>query len=213
LESLSAYQPALEERQTYYLDTDSHSLHAHDVILRLRLEEDGEVSSTVKIRPIEMSQVRAEFLRAKGFRCEFDENIFGKPALACSFKQKFNGSHVGDLLRSGADLWSLFSTEQIRFLESVRPAVSHNVPIRHFGPAHCRRWEFWVPSLERSLVVEAWEASERVLVELSARTLLADAKNLRSQFFAFLSEHRVRFSRVQMSKTEFVLSRAPAQAH
>jgi hypothetical protein len=198
-----------EERTNYFMDTEERHLAQNNVIIRVRSEERNEYSSTVKVRPIVRAMVPEAFFSMKGFKCEIDENIFGNAVMACSFKVKIEISGIDEHLRTGSDLWSLVSSEQLNFLRAVRPKVSIDAPLHHYGPAKCRRLEFREAHHKRDLVVEEWKVGDKKLLELSSRTSASDVELLRKQFFSIVEEENIRFSDVQISKTAFVLGNSP----
>jgi hypothetical protein len=203
--------PAHEERQTYYMDTQNRDLHNNDVIIRVRSEGNLDYFTTVKVRPIDPSVVPASFFGMKGFKCEIDENIDGRSAWACSLKQKIHGEFALNALEERKNLWSLVTPEQMLFLSKVRPLVSVDVPLRHFGPANCRKWVLTGSPQFPEVVVEEWSVGEFALLEISLRFEESFRDAARQYLSGFMNGHDVKFSKTQMSKTTFVLEHSHVQ--
>jgi adenylate cyclase class IV len=211
LERALGNAPAHEEQQTYYMDTQHRDLDRNDVIIRVRSEGNLDYSTTVKVRPIDPSLVPSSFFKVKGFKCEIDENIDGRTAWACSLKQRIHGEFVLNALEAGKNLWSLVTPEQILFLATVRPRVSVDVPLRHFGPANCKKWVLSGSAQFREIVLEEWRVGDFALLEVSLRFEENFRESARQYIMHFMKNYGVKFSKTQMSKTTFVLEHSPVQ--
>jgi len=187
------------------------------LVLRVRAKENGDVDSTVKLRPCRRSQLTPSWLstESKGdFEFNVEEDRVGtKSVLAASCQVKRDAATLTSLEGPPYLLSELLSDRQHDLLATCAPVRVNAAELTALGPIDATRWKDGggddFADLEAR--AERWmiEGHEFLEISIRANAEEADAKNSRLQ--EFITERGIVLDTSQESKTRRVLT-ALAQA-
>jgi hypothetical protein len=211
----SAYRPAARAlgvdpleaqiRQVYFFDTPDLALNAAGVVARARRIQGRDGDSTVKLRPIEPSEIDQKVRSSSQFGIEVDAMPGG---YVCSGSMK-NPVPSADVLAATSGerpLRKLFSKEQRAFYATHAPAGLEIDHLEVLGPILVLKLKLRPKGFAGRLVAEMWiyPDGSRV-VELSTKATPGDSLNVAQQGRQYLQGLGIPLSGEQATKTKTAL--------
>jgi len=192
-------------RQVFFFDTPELALNQAGVVVRARRIQGRDGDSTVKLRPIEPSDVPETLRASKRFGIEVDAMPGG---YVCSGSMK----HVVDptTVLAGANgespLRRLFSKEQRAFYQANAPEGLGLDDLSVLGPILVLKLKIPPGTFSRRLVVEMWiyPDGSRV-VELSTKCLPGEGLDVALEARRYLESLDIPVGGEQQTKTRTAL--------
>jgi hypothetical protein len=155
-----------------FYDTQALDLHGRGLILRARLNADGELDdSTVKLRSSDARRVSAPYSKLPRFKCEIDRNAESEVE-ACSLSLDYPPSNT-----LPDSIWDSMSADQRGLAEAAWGGPLPASMLRRFGPAEAYELKKIGPDtgLRPRPVADYWILPNGLrLFELSARVPRSD---------------------------------------
>ena len=182
------------------------------LILRVRVRDDGDVDTTVKLRPCRRSQLTPHWLAIEPdgdleFTVEEDRSGPNR-VLAASCQVEREASSVASLEGPPYLLTELLSREQLDFLDSCSTIRVNAAELTALGPIEATRWKE-VGGLDYAGLkarAERWIVSGRDFLEISARADLLDAAATHTRLEELVVERDLALDVNLESKTRRVLT-------
>jgi hypothetical protein len=194
-----------EERYIYFFDTPALDLLAAGVIARARRTVGEEHDSTIKFRPVAPGRVGREWQKYRGFKIEADASEKGLVKSA-SFTMPVERGLIKRVAAGEAAIGTLFTEEQIAFLESMGRPKLDEARMAVLGPLRAHRWRFEDPACPWPLTMELWRREDGAqLMEVSIKTPVVQAAAAVGGFMAFLAEVGAERDQAETAKTRWAL--------
>lgn len=200
---LNLQSSSAEERSLYFYDTLELDLYRQGLILRARKVKDAEDDSTVKFRPMTITEA-GSYLGTSGFKCEIDA-LEERQVSSCSLTTVQPTGQIDEVREGLLGIKKLFSSEQEDFAQ-LRAEVDWS-ELRVLGPTPARVWKKSTSSLAYPYTVEQWILpSGAVITEISTKTSQADAEAAAAALKKYLTEKGLVVSSEQETKTQRTLN-------
>jgi hypothetical protein len=201
-----------EERNIYFLETDSMALSQKGIIVRLRENPGKADDSTVKLRGAKAAELPdVEFpLTDTGkeeSKAEKDKVIGGKEAPSFSITAKQREGEVADLLRGKRELKQLFSDKQESFLAKYAQGIDLQAA-RLLGPVKTEKWKISTDGFRGELTAELWHlpgCDQEEMLEFSTKVAQSNAAEAEEDLLNFMRSKQVEPAESPESKTQTVL--------
>ncbi len=182
------------------------------LILRVRVRDDGDVDTTVKLRPCRRSQLTPHWLDIESegdlkFTVEEDRSGSNR-VLAASCQVERGASSVAPLEGPPYLLTELLSKQQLDLLDSCSTIRVNVAELVALGPIEATRWkEVGGPDYaDLKARAERWTVRGRDFLEISARADSDDAAATYSRLEELVLERGLALDVNQESKTRRVLT-------
>lgn len=193
------------ERDVYFYDTPTLALYAGGVILRARKLIHAADDSTVKLRPLEASDVPSSWFDFDGFKCEEDRSVGGSKS-SCSLSWPQDKGEIDAVADGSREIMKLYSAEQEQFSSenaSVQPSWAS---LEVLGPAEAWVWSVKSSRLNRKLTIEYWSlGGDEDLLEISTRTTSTNADSVMVEVADYLYDRGFDTSAGEDGKTKAAL--------
>lgn len=193
------------ERDVYFYDTPALALYAGGVILRARKFIGAADDSTVKLRPLEASDVPSSWFALEGFKCEEDRSVDDSKS-SCSLSWRQDKGEIDAVADGSREIVKLYSAEQEQFLGengSIQPSWAS---LEVLGPAEAWVWSVKSSRLDRKLTIEYWSlGGDEELLEISTRTTSSSADSVMEKVSDYLYDRGFDTSAGQDGKTKAAL--------
>lgn len=211
----SAYRPAARAlgvdpleaqiRQVYFFDTPDLALNAAGVVVRARRIQGRMGDSTVKLRPIEPSEVHDRFRESPQFGIEVDA-MPGGYVCSGSMKNAVSSASVLASTSGAQPVHKLFSKEQRTFYAAHVPDGLAVDDLSVLGPILVLKLKLRPEGFPGRLVAEMWiyPDGSRV-VELSTKATPSECLNVAMQARQYLQGIDIPLSGEQTTKTKTAL--------
>lgn len=155
-------EPTKKPRQIWFLDVratgGSPRLLAHDVVLRVRRNRDGDGDTTAKLRPVDPDRLTGRWALSHSDHDDYgvEYDWARVPVLAASQGATLGARELAALLGDTSTARDAFSARQRAFVAECGPAIHH--PFRGLdlaGPIDADRWEFPAGPFEGDLGLRA----------------------------------------------------------
>jgi hypothetical protein len=193
-------------RQIFFFDTPDLSLQAAGLAVRARRVQGKRGDTVVKLRPVVPSELPDDLRRSPGFGVEVDV-MPGGFVCSASLKGVTTNDEVREVSLGGGAVRKLFSKEQRELFAERAPAGLKLNDLSILGPLFVLKLK-WVPEgIDRPMVAELWfyPDSTRIL-ELSTKCLPSEAFQVAAESRAYLTDHGVKISGEQQTKTRKALA-------
>jgi hypothetical protein len=202
-------------RQVFFFDTPDLRLNKQGVVVRARRVQGRGDDTVVKLRPIVPDELPPSVRKAKSMVVEVDA-MPGGYVCSASFKGALDTPQVKQVAAGERAIRKLYSKQQRAFYEAHAPDGLGLDDLTVLGPINVLKLKFSPEGLRRRLVAELWlyPDGERIL-ELSTKSLPAEAFQVAAETRAFLADQGVDLYAEQHTKTKTALeyfSRSLAEA-
>jgi hypothetical protein len=202
-------------RQVFFFDTPDLRLNKKGVVVRARRVQGRGDDTVVKLRPIVPDELPPSVRKAKSMVVEVDA-MPGGYVCSASFKGALDTPQVKQVAAGERAIRKLYSKQQRAFYEAHAPDGLGLDDLTVLGPINVLKLKFSPEGLRRRLVAELWlyPDGERIL-ELSTKSLPAEAFQVAAETRAFLADQGVDLYAEQHTKTKTALeyfSRSLAEA-
>lgn len=193
------------EREITFYDDARLSLYDSGLILRSRKVIDGPDDSTVKMRPLDPSEVDEDLFDERGFKCELDRTLGEAGGTSCSFTVEQDRGEIDDVADGDRSVKKLFSEGQEDFAETYYDVDWDE--LRPYGPVETLKWRIKVSGFDHKLTFELWFLPDgRDLMEVSCRVDADEAFEAELDLERYLADKGLYGADEQTSKTRAVLS-------
>ena len=211
---------AAKQRSITFFDSRDLILYREGIVLRARVNPDGDGETTIKIRDLREAELDPSLRSRDGFKCEWDRGTRPDPGHRnCSYSDDRGAlefAHV--LVIKDRPLNSLFSSKQLEYFEDLAlPRLGSKDPwdqLQPMGPVRSSTWKAaapFAPDLE--LTVELWEIpGVNRMLELSVRAPSADSDDVGNRLEEWIRRNQLQVLHSQASKTEWVLKHFAGQS-
>jgi hypothetical protein len=171
-------------RKVYFFDTRELALYKRNLVLRARVTDGEDDDSTVKLRPVDLTDGDAGWRRIDGIRIELDV-VGDKQVSSAKLDGEPDRGEIEEVEAGRRGLGSLFSGKQERLL-GERDASLHGLEV--LGPVDARKWDLDRPDgFPHPLTVEEWSLPDAThFIELSFKVPAAAATGARTDFRALV---------------------------
>lgn len=173
-------------------------------MLRARIKHGDTDDSTVKLRPVEPSELEKAWTDMEGFEVEID--VVGEKSI-CSAKLTVDQDRdeIRDVADGKREIKKLFSSEQEKLARQHLAALDWNT-LTVLGPVHVRKWQVVPKQLDLEVTVEEWVLPDQSdLVELSVKSEPNKAGDAAEAFLNFLNGRGLDTEGEQQTKTKAAL--------
>ncbi len=191
-------------RQVFFFDTIDLALNKAGVVPRARRIQGRPGDSTVKLRPVVPDDLPQEIRKSPSFGVEVDA-LPGGFVCSGSMKGVADSMVVRETAAGARPIRKLFTKEQRAFYKNHAPSGIALDDLLVLGPINVFKLKF-TPKEFRPMVAELWNYPDgsRIL-ELSTKTVPADAFQVAAEARAFLSGKGIDLSAEQATKTATAL--------
>ncbi len=193
-------------RQVVFFDTPDLALNAAGLVVRARRIQGKGDDSVVKLRPVVPSELPKKLRESPNFGVELDA-LPGGFVCSASMKHQLPDGGVREVLAGNRSIRKVFSKEQRSFFAAHAPAGLVLDDLSVLGPILVLKLKFASQGFDGKLVGEMWlyPDGSRIL-ELSTKTVPADALTAAAKARVFLTEKGLDLSGVQQTKTKTALN-------
>jgi hypothetical protein len=193
-------------RQVVFFDTPDLRLDAAGVVVRARRIQDAGADTTVKIRPVDPSQISRTLREEPGFKIELDA-MPGGFVCSASFRGVSTNEDIRLAVQGSKPIRKLFSKAQRQFYAEHAPTDITFGDLVPLGPITLLKLKYNPPELGRSFVLEQWGYPDgsRIL-ELSTKCPPRETFTVVQEVRAFLKGKGVDLSGRQQTKTKAALT-------
>jgi len=200
-----------QPRHVYFFDTPDQALNRAGLIVRARRRPGGVADTVVKLRPVDPAAIDAELKRSDAFKVEVDAMPDGTFMCSASYKGVATGQEVLDVTEGRMPLRKLFSREQRAFYDAHAPAGIDMKSLRIQGPILVLKARHLPKEFKRGVTAELWLWQDgKHILELSTKSLPAEAFQAGMEFRAYLEEHGVDLGTKQETKTRTAMQKFKA---
>ncbi len=194
-----------EQREVTFYDTPKLDLAEAGVVLRARKIDRDDDDSTVKLRPMESSDVDAEWFQVDGFKCEIDRT--GAASVeSCSFTVRQDRGEIDDVEDGDRAIDKLFSDEQEDLLAQHASIDVEWDALTVLGPVDALVWEIAIEGLAPALDVELWTLPDGTeILEVSTKVKASAADDTAAALAEALEGLGLDASSAQETKTRAAL--------
>jgi hypothetical protein len=195
-----------QPRQVFFFDTPDLALDRAGIVVRARRIQGGVGDTVVKLRPVVPGELPPSLRESAEFKVEVDVLPGGIGVCSGSLK----GATTGDKIRQAIDgtrpISKLFSKEQRAFFADRAPTGLDLDALLPLGPTFVLKSVFKPPELGRRVVTELWlyQDGSRIL-EISTKAAPNEAFQVAAEARVYLSDHGVKVSGQQATKTRTAL--------
>jgi hypothetical protein len=193
-------------RQVVFFDTPDLALNGAGLVVRARRIQGRGDDSVVKLRPVVPSEMPKKLRSSPNFGVEVDA-LPGGYVCSASMKHQLPGGGVREVLTGNRSIRKVFSKEQRSFFAAHAPSGLELEGLSILGPILVLKLKFTTKGFDGKLVAELWlyPDGSRIL-ELSTKTVPADALIVAAKARVFLTEKGIDLSGVQQTKTKTALT-------
>jgi hypothetical protein len=201
-----------EPRQVYFFDTADQALNRAGLIVRARRRQGGKADTVIKLRPVDPATIDAELKRSEDFKVEVDAMPDGTFVCSASYKGASTNQDVRDVALGKKPIRSLFSRAQLAFFEAHAPRGVHLDKLMIQGPIFVLRGKYLPKDFARGITVELWLWPDgKHILEISTKSVPAEAFQTGVEFRAFLESHSVDLGARQETKTRTAMEKFKAE--
>jgi hypothetical protein len=203
---VDAHGGAAQRRTVYFYDTKDLRLFDQHLVLRARVTEGDDPDSTVKLRPIKLSDHDANWRTIAGIRIELD--VVGSDQIPSA---KLDGTpdqgEIEAVAASERPIRSLFSGTQEDLIGDASPKGFSMKELKVLGPIEARVWSLKKPhGFPHKLGIEEWTLPDHTrFLELSFKVAADEAPAAQADFHALLDGLHLDLKADQTAKTSRVL--------
>ena len=193
-----------EIRQVIFFDTPDLALDKAGVVVRARrVQRGGDV--VVKLRPIDPSRLSKKLRADPGFGVEVDA-MPGKLVCSGTLKAVADNAAINRVIAGKRSLRKLLTPTQQALYAKYAPESIDLDSLVPLGPINLIKLKFSPAGFKRRMVAEMWffPNGTRIL-ELSTKSLPADAGVVLTSAKALLASHGVEMTGQQQTKTRAAL--------
>jgi hypothetical protein len=192
-------------RQVYFFDTPDLTLNQAGVVVRARRIQGRDGDSTVKLRPIEPSEVAETIRTSRQFSIEVDA-MPGGYVCSGSMKSVVKPATVLASANGERPLRKLFSKEQRAFYAAHAPEGLSIDDLSVLGPILVLKLKIPPTGFSRKLVVEMWTYPDGSrVVELSTKCLPGEGLQTAVEARQYLESLGIPVGGEQQTKTKTAL--------
>jgi hypothetical protein len=195
-----------QRRKVYFYDTADLALYGKDLVLRARVTQGEDDDSTVKLRPVDLSDDDAGWREIDGIRIELDV-VGAKRVCSAKLEGGPDRGEIEDVEARQRPVASLFTGKQERLVADRAPHGVSLEELEVLGPVDARKWELDdLDGFPYTLAIEEWSLPDATrFIELSFKVSPGEAETARDAFAAFLAGLDVDVGGDQTAKTPRVL--------
>jgi hypothetical protein len=195
-----------QHRQVYFYDTPDLTLFDGGVVLRARKIGGDADDSTVKLRPVDPTQLSTAWKETEGFAVEID--MVGDDSI-CSAKlsTEQRRGEIDEVAAGTREIRKLFSGAQERLIEEHSPAAVTWSDIGVLGPVDVLKWKIDPKGFGEEVVAEQWTLPDGSdLIELSIKVKPQQANDASDAFTEYLEDNGFTTEGEQQTKTRAALT-------
>ena len=195
-----------QPRQIFFFDTPDLRLDKAGVVVRARRIHGGSGDTVVKLRPVVPADLPPALRKSPSFKVELDVLPGGIGVVSGSLKGVTTSLRIRETIDGSRPISKLFSKEQRAFFTEHAPAGVELDSLVPLGPTFILKSVFKPAELGRRVVAELWlyQDGSRIL-EISTKSLPAEAFQVAAEARVFLSQHGVTIGGQQATKTRTAL--------
>lgn len=202
-----------QPRHVYFFDTPDQALNRAGVIVRARRIQGGRADTVVKLRPVDPARIDDELKNSDEGKVEVDAMPDGTFICSASYKGVTTGQEVLDVTEGGKPLSSLFSKAQRSFYRAHAPAGIGMDTLTVHGPILLLKAKHKPKEFKRGITVELWLWRDgKHILEISTKSLPAEAFQAAVEFRAYLESHGVDLTARQETKTKTAMTKFKAES-
>jgi hypothetical protein len=204
----------LQRRKVYFYDTADLALYNADLVVRARVTDGEDDDSTVKLRPVDLSDLDAGWRQIDGIRVELDV-VGDKQVPSAKLDGAPDRGEIEQVERGKRALGSLLSGKQERLIAERAPNGIALEDLDVLGPVDARKWDIEnLDGFPHTLAVEEWSLPDAThFIELSFKVGPDEAKHAQAAFLALLTALELDPAGDQQPKTPRVLKFFAGRLH
>lgn len=192
-------------RQVFFFDTPELTLNHAGLVVRARRTQGANDDSTVKLRPVDPSNLPKKLRESLHFGVEVDA-MPGGYVCSGSMKGELGKTAVRDTVLHGIPIRKLFDKEQRAFYEEHAPAGLALDQLSILGPVNVLKLKFAPKGTKVPMVAELWLFPDSTsTLELSTKCPPRDALKVAQAAREFLQTKAVPLDGEQSTKTKRAL--------
>jgi hypothetical protein len=153
-------------RKVYFYDTPKLALFAKDLVLRARVT-DGDDDSTLKLRPLRLPNIPADWSATDAVRIELDV-VGNKQVPSAKLDGEPERGEIEQVEHGALELSKLFTKAQEALVADELPSGTSLNDLAVLGPVDARKWNLPPETFPHQLSVEEWSLPDGThFIELS----------------------------------------------
>jgi hypothetical protein len=192
-------------RKVYFYDTPKLALSANGLVLRARVTGDDDDDSTVKLRPLLLPDIPADWRATEDVRIEVDV-VGSRQVPSAKLDGKPDRGEIEQVEQDKLKLSKLFNKAQEALIEARLPNGTKLDGLAVLGPVDARKWDLPAETFPHELSVEQWSLPDGThFFELSFKVEPAGAAAAQQAFHAYLKDLKIGLEGDAEPKTPKVL--------
>jgi hypothetical protein len=192
-------------RQVFFFDTPELTLNHAGLVVRARRIQGGDDDSTVKLRPVNPTELPKKVRQSMHFGVEVDA-MPGGYVCSGSMKAEIGKRAVHDVVFDGKPVRKLFNKEQRAFYAEHAPAELALDDLSVLGPINVLKLKFLPKGSKIPMVAEVWLFPNNTSVlELSTKCAPKQTMAVASDLRSYLTKKAVPLDGEQSTKTKTAL--------
>jgi hypothetical protein len=195
-----------QHRQVYFFDTSELALFDGGVVLRARKITDDADDSTVKLRPVDPTNLSVAWKQTKDFVIELDQ-VGDNTICSAKLSSEQKREEIDEVAAGEREIRKLFSAVQEQLIEEHAPTSVTWEDLRVLGPVEVLKWKIDPKGFGEEVTAEQWTLPDRSdLIELSIKVKPEEAGDASGEFLSFLNENGFTTEGDQQTKTRGALT-------
>jgi hypothetical protein len=172
-----------QRRKVYFYDTRKLALYDANLVLRARVTDGEDDDSTVKLRPVDLSDDDAPWRSVDGIRIELDV-VGDKQVPSAKLDGAPDRGEIEQVEAGKRPLRSLFSVAQERLVAEYAPRRIALDELDVLGAVDARKWELdALGGFPYALCIEEWSLPDAThFIEVSFKVARGEAKDAQTSF-------------------------------
>jgi len=192
-------------RKVYFYDTPELALFDKDLVLRARVTDGDDDDSTVKLRPLPLSNIPARWSATDGVRIELDV-VGNKQVPSAKLDGEPDRGEIEQVEHGVLKLSKLFNKAQEACVADVLPSATSLNDLAVLGPVDALKWDLPPEAFPHKLSVEEWSLPDGPhFVELSFKVAPDEAASAKQAFHSLLDRLNIGHNGDPDAKTPKVL--------
>jgi len=195
-----------EDRKVFFFDTPDLALFDAGIVLRARQISGDTDDSTVKLRPVEPTELSEAWKKTSGFEVEID-GVGDKMICSAKLSTDQKRGEIEAVAAGDRQIRKLFTATQEKLLEEHGPAGVTWEDLTVLGPVDVHKWKIEPRGFDEEVTAEEWTLPDGSdLIELSIKVDPKHADAASTEFMSFLDQHGFTTEGEQQTKTRAALT-------